>query len=103
MDKNYWKTDNENGYKYQFMAVANAIRAVHTKKVKNIELKGISWIFVDEYLCDNSLKYDCSLIFDNLFETHNVYIPVYDIKENKYVDLYFNIITGNLYIFLKDE
>ena len=67
MDKNYWKTDNENGYKYQFMAVANAIRAVHTKKVKNID------------------------------------IPVYDIKENKYVDLYFNIITGNLYIFLKDE
>ena len=32
MDKNIWIRDNENGYKYQFMAVANAIKAVHDKK-----------------------------------------------------------------------
>lgn len=24
MDKNYWKTDNENGYKYQMLAFRNA-------------------------------------------------------------------------------
>ena len=34
MDKNIWKSDNDNGYKYQFMAVANAIKAVHDNKLK---------------------------------------------------------------------
>lgn len=103
MDNNIWIRDNENGYKYQFIAVANAIKAVHDKKVEKIILEGLSWGIIDEYITTNKLVYDHSLIFDNLFETPYVYIPIFDQKENKYIDLHFNIITGNLYIYLKNE
>lgn len=62
-DKNYWKSDNENGCKYQKLAVANAFHYTETTG-KPVFLKGIPWTLVEEYLSNNNFEYDLSSVYD---------------------------------------
>ena len=75
MNKNYWKSDNENGYAYQKLAVANAISAIISKKEEFIELKGISWGIIEDVLDAEKVTYDYS----------RVYEPDYDLSYSVYV------------------
>lgn len=62
-NKNYWKSDNENGYKYQQLAVANAFHYMDTTD-KPVMLKGIPWELVEDYLENNDFEYDLSAIYE---------------------------------------
>jgi hypothetical protein len=106
MDKNIWKSDNDNGYKYQFMAVANAIKAVHDNKLKgnleSIRLKGISWVIVEEYLEKNDLHFDCDQVYDVTYDCGDILaidIPVFDNTDSIYVNIYLELLTGYLHIY----
>ena len=105
-NKNYWKSDNENGYRYQFMAVANAIKAVHDYRTKDISesivLKGISWRIIEEYLEKNNLKFNYDAVYYRAFNSESIlfiYIPVFDDTDSIYVNIYLELLTGYLHIY----
>lgn len=106
MDKNIWKSDNDNGYKYQFMAVANAIKEVHDNRLKgNLEgiiLKGISWVIVEEYLEKNDLHFDYDRVYNESYDCEDILsidIPVFDNTDSIYVNIYLELLTGYLHIY----
>lgn len=64
MDKNYWKTDNENGYKYQLLAFRNALSLILSHKEKCVELKGIPWGIIEEVIDQEKITYDLDRVYE---------------------------------------
>jgi hypothetical protein len=103
MDKNYWKTDNENGYKYQLLAFRNAFSAVINNKEKSIELKGMSWGVIEDALVEESVTYDYDRVYEpDTYQNYIVYI--YSTKQRKYIcTIEGNHISGEIIICNSNE
>lgn len=82
-NRNYWKSDNENGCAYQKLAVANAFHYIDTTG-KSVFLEGMPWEFIEEYIINNKLEFDPISVYDTPLKTGELVYHVDIYKNNNY-------------------
>lgn len=102
-NRNYWKSDNENGCAYQKLAVANAFHYIDTTG-EPVVLEGIPWSFIEEYLVNKGLEFDSASIYDEPLKSGELayFVDIY--KDGKcYVTIKGVHGIGSVFISKKDE